>query len=295
MREHHDVHADEAHVVRQRHPREVRVVFAPVRRLTRTARVLENVVVREDDAFRLAGRAGRELDERGVAGFDGVDHACLRDVVDLLGEEGARVERIERRLFAGAAGERADAIERLAVRVDERPPEFLRDAQQLVFVLVADAERHGHRHDAAQHAGPECIEELLVVGEIDDELVAGPGAELLQVVKDAECALVQLAVAHHAFAGFGLEVTDGAFHRAIDGDQFGECLCVRDHLDQFLRSSVIIKGYLVRRLICASSSSSRSGTYRSRYRRATLYKCMYISYKARVSPMQCRGPAAKGM
>ena len=99
--------------------------------------------------------------------------------------------------------ERADAIQRLPVGVDERLAELLRDAQQLVLVLVADAERHRHRHDAAEHAGPEGVEELLVVGEIDDELVAGLRAELLQVEQDAERALVQLAVAHDAFAVLG--------------------------------------------------------------------------------------------
>ena len=104
-------------------------------------------------------------------------------------------QAVERGLLAGAARERADAVERLPVGVDERLAELLRDAQQLVLVLVADAERHRHGHDAAEHAGPERVEELLVVGEVDDELVAGLRAELLQVEQDAERALVQLAVA----------------------------------------------------------------------------------------------------
>ena len=73
------------------------------------------------------------------------------------------LEAVEGRLFAGAAGKGADAIECLPVGVDEGLAQFPGDAQQLVFVLVTDAEGNRHRHDPAQHAGPEGIEELLVV------------------------------------------------------------------------------------------------------------------------------------
>ena len=59
VREHHDVHADQAHVVGQRHPGEIDVVLVPVRRLARAARVGEDVPVREHDALRFAGRARR--------------------------------------------------------------------------------------------------------------------------------------------------------------------------------------------------------------------------------------------
>ena len=94
----------------------------------------------------------------------------------------------------------------LLVGVDERRAELLRDAQQLVLVLVADAERHRHGHDAAEHSRPERVEELLVVGEIDDQLVARLRAELLQVEQDAERALVELRVTDHAFAVLGFEI-----------------------------------------------------------------------------------------
>ena len=190
----------------------------------------EDVPVREHDALGFARRAGGELDEGRVVGFDVVHLAGLRNVVDVLGEERARVQRIECRLLTGGTGKRADAVERLAIGVDERLSQFLRDAQQLVFVFVADAERHGHGHDAAEHSRPEGIQELLVVGEIDDELVAGSGAELLQVEQDAERAVVQLAVTHDPFAGLGLEITDGSFDAAVVGDQLGERFCFGHHL-----------------------------------------------------------------
>jgi len=48
-----------------------------------------------------------------------------------------------------------------------------------VAVLVGDADRERHRHDAAAERGPKAVDELLVVVEKDDELVAVVRAELL--------------------------------------------------------------------------------------------------------------------
>ena len=59
---------------------------------------------------------------------------------------------------------------------------------------------------AAQNASMNC----LVVGQEQDQPVAGPGAEALQVMQDAERALVQLAVAHHAPLALALVIGDRA-------------------------------------------------------------------------------------
>jgi hypothetical protein len=127
-----------------------------------------------------------------------------------------------------------------------------------VLVLVADAERDGDRDDAAQHAGPEAVEKLLVVREVDDDLVAGPGAEFLQMEEDAEGALVELRVRDGSFARLAFEVADRSLDAAAVDQQFGESPGVRHR--HVRRSSFIIRGCLVRRLIWASSSSGRSGT-----------------------------------
>ena len=60
------VKADQAHVVRQRHPRQARVVVAHAHALGDRVDVGREVAVREDHALGLAGRARRELDERDV-------------------------------------------------------------------------------------------------------------------------------------------------------------------------------------------------------------------------------------
>ncbi len=113
------------------------------------------------------------------------------------------------------------------------------DAQQLVFVLVADAERDWHRHDAAQHAGPERIEELLVVGEVEDELVARFRAQRLQVVQDAERALVEFVVADDAFIALAFEITDDALDTTVLVDQLGQRFSICHHRR---RSSFIMRG-----------------------------------------------------
>src|SRR5262249_5486896 len=115
------------------------------------------------------------------------------DVVQRIYEKRARAQALERLGLAGLRGKRTDAIQRAPVRVDERFAELARDAQQLVAVLVADAERHRHGNDAAEHRTPEGVDELLVVAEEQDQLVAALRAELLQVIQNAEGALIELA------------------------------------------------------------------------------------------------------
>ena len=90
------------------------------------------------------------------------------------------------------AANAADALKRAALGVEVGLAQAARDPQQLVTVLVADAERHRHRHDAAEDRRPEDIDELLVVAEEQDQLVAAAGTEPLQVIEDAERALVEL-------------------------------------------------------------------------------------------------------
>ena len=190
--EHEDVKADETHVVRQRHPRDADVVFGEVRHLGRAAGVCENVVMRQHDALGLAGGAGGELDEGDVIRLRAHRAAGARDVVELVDDKGARAQRCEELLLAHALGEGGDALKGFAVGVEVGTAELSRDAQQFVAMLVADAKRHRHRNNAAQHRGPEGIDERFIAAEEQDELVAAARAEALQVMQDAQGALVEL-------------------------------------------------------------------------------------------------------
>ena len=60
-------------------------------------------------------------------------------------------------------------------------------------MLVADPDGERHGDDAAGERRPESVQELLVVVEKDDELVAALRAERLQVMQDPERAGVDLS------------------------------------------------------------------------------------------------------
>ena len=90
---HEQVEADQAHVVRQRHPAERDVLLGESGPLPGALGVGEDVAVGQYDSLGLAGRAGRELDERRLVGRDPGGRALARNVVELVDEEGARSQR----------------------------------------------------------------------------------------------------------------------------------------------------------------------------------------------------------
>jgi hypothetical protein len=94
-----------------------------------------------------------------------------------------------------------------------------------VTVLITDAKRHRHGHDAAQQCRPEGIEKLLVARQEQDQLVAAPRPEALQVEQDAKGAFVQLAERHCTLLVLALEVGDAAGQRAVRLDQIVESAC----------------------------------------------------------------------
>ena len=209
----------------------------------------------EHHALGLAGGAGRELDEGGVGGAGALHAAGARDVVEIIDQECLAAQGLEHLRFPGLGGEGADALERAALGVDERLAEAARNAQQLVAVLVADAERDRHRHDAAEDRRPEHVDELLVVVQEQDQLVAAARADALQVPEDAERALVKLAAGDRTRLVLALQVADTARRAAVVLEGLGE----RRGFGHQRASSRMCRGWRVRRLICASSSSGLSG------------------------------------
>src|SRR5262249_5150155 len=123
-------------------------------------------------------------------------------------------------------------------------------------MLIADAERNRHGNDPAEHRRPERVDELLVVAEEQDELVPALRPELLQVIQNAERALMQLAERHAALFVLTLEIHDAAGRVTVALHELRQGLC-RSHRR---RSSFMNRGFLVRRLICASSSIGLSAT-----------------------------------
>ena len=240
----------------ERHPRQAHVVLVESGGFGRTAPVGDDVAVREHHALGRAGGAGGELNEGGVTGTRALYAAGARDVVQVVHQEGARTQPLEHRTLARLRREAADALECAPLGVQEGLVEPARDAQQLVTVLVADAQRHGHGHDAAENRRPEHVDELLVIAQEQDEFVAAPRADALQVVQDPERPLVELAERHLACVVLGFVIGDAAPKGAVAFDDFGE----RRRGEHQRRSSLMCRGKRVRRLIWASSCSGLSGT-----------------------------------
>ena len=111
----------------------------------------------------------------------------------LIDQEGALAQRLVQRRLPVGGGKGADALEQALLGVDKGVSELSRNSQQLVAMLVADARPDRHGNDAAEHRGPECIDELLVAREQQYQLVARSCAEFLQVIEDAQGAFVELS------------------------------------------------------------------------------------------------------
>ena len=212
--------------------------------------------MREHNALGLAGRAGRELDEGRVPRGYLLQAARARDVIEVVHEKGARGECGEELRLPRRGGEGAETLERALLGVQIGRAQAARDTQHLVAVFVADAERHRHRHDAAEDRRPEDVDELLVVVQEQDQLVAAARTQALQVIEDPDGALVELGEGDLARFVLTLQVGDAAVDAAVDIHELDQGVDVWGHR----RSSRIYKGWRVRRLICASSSSGLSGT-----------------------------------
>ena len=171
-----------------------------------------------------------------------------RDVGDRLDQEAARREVGHELAFARFSRQGLQALEILGVRVEVRFAELARDPQQLLPVLVADSHGERHGHDAAGERRPESVQELLVVVEEDDDLVAALRAERLQVVQNSERTGVHVAVTHAPLGVLALDIGDDAVDIAIHLEQLHQSF-VRHRT-----STVIMRLERGRRLICASSS-----------------------------------------
>src|ERR1700736_5356324 len=163
-------------------------------------------------------------------------------------------------------------------------------------MLVADADGQRHRRDAAADRGPEAVEELLVAAQENDHLVAALRAHGLQVVQDAERPRVHVAVGHAPFGILAVDIGDGALDAAVVLEDLEQRGVSRYSADVVHRAATFImrldRG---RKLICASSSMGWLWARVRRKRRDMAWTCTSISNIAIFSPMQCRGPTAKGI
>ena len=158
------------------------------------------------------------------------------------------LEFAEQSRLAHRVGERRQALQILGIRVEQRLAELARHAQQLVAVLIADADGERHRNDPAAQRGPEAIEKLLVVVKVDDHLLAALRAHGLQVVQNAQRPRMGVAVAHATFGVLAVDERDRALDVAI---AFQDLYKSRWHHRVVTVIRRLVRG---RKLIWASSS-----------------------------------------
>ena len=113
-----------------------------------------------------------------------------------------------------------NAIQRLAIGVNEWRRQQLGNAQQLASMFVADANGDRNGHDAPENGGPEGIDECFILSKEQDQLVTGSGAELLQMTEDAKRARMQLGKTDAPFSLLALDVGDGSIQPAHGFEHF---------------------------------------------------------------------------
>ncbi len=177
--QHAQVITDKTHVVGERHPAEARVIFGPFKALDDCADVHAKIGMRQANTFRVTRRTGRVLDECDVLRRCRVDLAVLTRC-RIVHQRRPRLEN------------RGDVIHSLRLREIEQPLqqvhlgeqraalELAQNPEQLVSVLVTDADGHRHRHDAAQHGGPVRDDEIQIRAAENDQFVPGPHAAGLE-------------------------------------------------------------------------------------------------------------------
>ncbi len=101
-------------------------------------------------------------------------------------QEAARLEFFEHIGFADLRGERFNRSKFFASVYSRGLPSLRATRSSLWRCSSLMPHREGHGHDAAAYGGPEAVEELFVVAQENDHLVAALRAHALQVVQDAE-------------------------------------------------------------------------------------------------------------
>ena len=218
--------------------------------------------MRQHHAFRFAGGAGRKLDEGGVVGGGNEQVCVVREAVDFVDEKGASPQCGHGSLFTRFTAEGFQTVQRLAVGVEPGVAQLARDAQQFELVLVADAGSDGYCHEATSEAGPIAVEELFVVGEVEDDRVTAPRATLLQQVQQAQGTLVEFCERDFARAVAAFMMEDGAVEFRVVAENLVQR--VREVHGFFLKCTRKRSGRKARRLTAASMGMGPSSRYSSR-------------------------------
>ena len=179
--------------------------------------------MRQADAFRVARRARRVLDESEIVGR-GSEDLTVRTGHHAAHEGRAGLEDARHLGEIVVLRKRKQAFEQVGLGEECGPVELPQDAKQLVAVLVADADRHGYRHDAAEHGGPVSDDELLVGMREHHELVALLHAAGLQRPEQRQRPVPEAGKRYDALVLFAVNETNLAVPAPEIGEQVDHCV-----------------------------------------------------------------------
>ena len=165
---------------------------------------MAQIRVRQHDALRIARRTRRILDERHVVGAHAGNLAALAGP-HVADQDAFFLEQLRDVGEVVARGELEQLVEQAALGKQRTAPELGQDPEQLEAMLVADADRDRHGHDAAEQRGPERNDELLVRFREYDQLVAGLHAARLQRPEQRRRALPELRVREGRLVVFAID------------------------------------------------------------------------------------------
>ena len=106
----------------------------------------------------------------------------------------------EQRSLVGLHRKLAQPRKCFAIGKQKWVAQLARDAQQFVTMLIANAECDRYWNHAAKYGAPKTLDEMFVVIDENNQLVAGLAALLLDAMQNGQCALFQLGKNSLGFA-----------------------------------------------------------------------------------------------
>ena len=113
-------------------------------------------------------------------------------------------------------------LQQALLRIDIGSSQRIEHVKKLVTMIVTDPDGNGHRHDAAENAGPESVHELLIAVRKQYQLIAGTHAKALHMTQHAQRPLVELREGDDALAGLVIDVGNVAIVTPVRRQRFAE-------------------------------------------------------------------------
>ena len=225
--QHVQMKADQAHVVRQRHPAQGDVAVSERRGFANRTDIRADIAVAQHHALGLAGGTGGELNESDIVRGNLGRPAWLAGNIKPAGQQQALLQTAPALAEPVIDGESVELFEGARIAADPGAIKLRKHPEQLATVLLAAARRERHRDDGPQHAGPEYFQKPLVVRHEQDHGIADADSAPLQRAQHSQRALAQQSEAYGSLVVVGVDKHDLAILARIVAQDSLQCLVLR--------------------------------------------------------------------